>query len=43
LSIVKGVIKAHHGTIEVRNKPEGGAEFTLNIPTGQLLRSTLNH
>ncbi|MBL7809054.1 MAG: DUF4118 domain-containing protein [Saprospiraceae bacterium] len=43
LSIVKGVIKAHHGTIEVRNKPEGGAEFILNIPTGQLLRPTVNH
>lgn len=36
LSIVRGVVEAHQGTILARNRPEGGAEFVLSIPTGQL-------
>jgi two-component system sensor histidine kinase KdpD len=32
LSIAKGFINAHNGTIEVSNRPEGGAEFIIKIP-----------
>lgn len=33
LSIVKGFIEAHNGTIEVRNRRNGGAYFTIKIPS----------
>lgn len=33
LSIVKGFIEAHKGTITVKNVPEGGALFTICIPS----------
>ncbi len=33
LSIVKGLIEAHKGTITVENKHEGGAVFTIRMPT----------
>ncbi|MGE5406778.1 MAG: ATP-binding protein [Methanosarcina sp.] len=33
LSIVKGLVEAHKGTISVENSPEGGAVFTILIPT----------
>jgi two-component system, OmpR family, sensor histidine kinase KdpD len=32
LSISKGFIEAHRGTITLKNRPEGGAEFTIKIP-----------
>lgn len=33
LSIVKGFVEAMQGTITLRNMPEGGAVFTVNIPS----------
>ncbi|MFN4255731.1 MAG: ATP-binding protein [Saprospiraceae bacterium] len=36
LSIVRGFVEAHRGFIQVGNKPDGGAIFTLKIPTGHL-------
>jgi two-component system sensor histidine kinase KdpD len=33
LSIVKGFVEAQGGTINVKNKTEGGAIFTIEIPT----------
>ena len=33
LSIAKGFIEAHNGTITLENRPDGGAKFTINIPT----------
>lgn len=33
LSIVKGLVEAHKGSISVRNAPSGGAVFTILIPT----------
>lgn len=33
LSIVKGLVEAHKGTITVQNSPGGGAVFTILIPT----------
>lgn len=33
LSIVKGFVEAHNGTISVRNRRNGGACFTLAIPS----------
>ena len=32
LSIVKGFVEAHKGKITLKNIPEGGAEFTIEIP-----------
>lgn len=32
LPICQRVIEAHQGTIEVRNRPEGGAEFLVRLP-----------
>jgi two-component system, OmpR family, sensor histidine kinase KdpD len=33
LSIVKGFVEAHRGTITVENKPSRGAKFTIRIPS----------
>lgn len=33
LSIVKGLVEAHKGSISAGNSPEGGAVFTILIPT----------
>jgi two-component system, OmpR family, sensor histidine kinase KdpD len=33
LSIVKGFVEAHKGTISVENRQNGGAKFTIRIPT----------
>lgn len=32
LSIVKAIVHAHGGTIEVDNRPKGGAQFTIYLP-----------
>jgi signal transduction histidine kinase len=32
LSVVKAVVEAHHGTVAVRDHPEGGAEFVIELP-----------
>lgn len=32
LSIVKGFVEAHNGTVAVGSSPEGGAKFTVRIP-----------
>jgi two-component system sensor histidine kinase KdpD len=32
LSIAKGFVEAHHGVIELANRKEGGAKFTIRIP-----------
>lgn len=34
LSIVKGFIEAHKGTITIENRAEGGARFLITIPSG---------
>jgi PAS domain S-box-containing protein len=33
LSICKSVMKEHHGSVEAANSPEGGAVFTVTLPT----------
>lgn len=33
LSIVKGIVEAHKGTITAENRANGGALFTIKIPT----------
>jgi two-component system sensor histidine kinase KdpD len=33
LSIVKGLVEAHNGTVKVENKKSGGARFIITIPT----------
>jgi two-component system sensor histidine kinase KdpD len=32
LSIVKGLVEAHQGRVEARNRPGGGAEFVIFLP-----------
>lgn len=32
LAIVHGIVRAHGGQIHVRNRPEGGASFTFELP-----------
>jgi two-component system sensor histidine kinase KdpD len=32
LSIVKGLVEAHGGHVEARNRPGGGAEFSIHLP-----------
>lgn len=34
LSICKSVMKEHNGSVEAANAPDGGAVFTLTLPTG---------
>lgn len=36
LSICKGIIEAHGGQIEARNRPQGGAEFTFTLPLARV-------
>lgn len=33
LSIVKGFIEAHQGTVTVENRKNGGSAFTIRIPS----------
>jgi len=33
LSIVKGFVEAHKGTVAVENREDGGSEFSIRIPT----------
>ncbi|HMH24302.1 MAG TPA: ATP-binding protein [Puia sp.] len=36
LSIVKGFVEAHNGTIDLVNRPTGGARFVLRLPAEKL-------
>jgi signal transduction histidine kinase len=37
LSIVKRIVEAHGGTITVKNRPTGGAEFSMRLSPAELL------
>jgi len=43
LSIVKGVVEAHDGTVDLKNRQEGGAHFTIRIPAKTSYMNTLKH
>lgn len=43
LSIVKGFVEAMNGTIELKNNENGGAEFTVLIPSETSYISNLKH
>jgi two-component system, OmpR family, sensor histidine kinase KdpD len=32
LSIAKGFVEAHHGTLSAENRPDGGTLFTVRLP-----------
>ncbi len=36
LSLSYGIIKSHGGSIEARNRPQGGAEFIIVLPVGKI-------
>jgi two-component system NtrC family sensor kinase len=40
LSICAGIIEQHSGGITARNRPEGGAEFTVRLPLGSAAAAT---
>jgi signal transduction histidine kinase len=35
LAVVAELVAAHHGTLDVANRAEGGAEFTITLPSNQ--------
>jgi two-component system sensor histidine kinase KdpD len=35
LSIVRGFVEAHHGTVTVENRRGGGAQFIIRLPVGE--------
>ena len=35
LSVSHGIIKGHHGSLEIKNCPEGGASFIIELPLKQ--------
>lgn len=37
LSIVKGFIEAHNGIVELKNRPQGGAVFSIKLPAEKIL------
>jgi heavy metal sensor kinase len=37
LSLVKAVVHAHHGTVDVQSTPENGSVFTLSLPLSPLV------
>jgi two-component system, OmpR family, sensor kinase len=41
LSIVQAIAESHHGTASVRNRPDGGAEFTIDLPLGPIAQSSV--
>lgn len=43
LSIVKGFTEALQGTVTVKNRPKGGAQFTLNFPVEVSFMHQLNN
>jgi signal transduction histidine kinase len=43
LSISFGIIKKHHGKIDVQSKPGAGSTFTITIPVSQQVKEADNH
>ena len=35
LTVCRAIVEAHGGRISARNRPEGGAEFRFDLPTGE--------
>jgi signal transduction histidine kinase len=40
LSLVKAVVQAHHGSVEVTSKPEKGSVFTVVLPVGSVIEAS---
>lgn len=43
LSIVKGFVEAHNGKVEVKNRPQGGAQFSIHLPVEVSYMHNLNN
>ena len=39
LSVSHGIVKGHHGNLEIKNCPEGGATFIIDLPLKQPAKS----
>ena len=35
LTIARSIVDAHRGSLDARNNPDGGATFTLTLPTAR--------
>jgi signal transduction histidine kinase len=38
LSLVKAVVQAHHGSVEVASQADKGSVFTIHLPVGRALK-----
>ncbi len=43
LSLVQAIVRAHGGTVDARSLPEGGAEFTVRLPSASRWPATLTN
>lgn len=43
LSIVKGFVEAHQGKVEVKNRQQGGAQFSIHLPVEVSFMHNLNN
>ncbi len=39
LSLVKAVVQAHHGSVEVASQPDQGSVFTIRLPLGRVIKA----
>jgi signal transduction histidine kinase len=40
LTIARGIVEAHRGTMDAQNNPDGGATFTVTLPSAPVPAAT---